>query len=171
MPLSSTDVKEYHHERLPPAKFQRSVQWTSAWSNLVKVSTTSSFEGAKNVLCFIDSSYSRLHLFDDASSTEVLSCPLDIITLRACSGKPDTDMAVVVTLPTSTTAANTLYLRRTASSQARQSPLPSISGPASLAEQISPEHGCSLPPLVQRLVPFLTLSTLDVGYKEVACGR
>jgi len=25
--------------------------------------------------------------------------------------------------------------------------------------------------LVQRLVPFLTLSTLDVGYKEAACGR
>ena len=127
MPVSSTDVKEYHHERLPPAKFQRAVQWTSAWSNLVKVSTTSSFEGAKNVLCFIDSSYSRLHLFDDASSTEVLSCPLDIITLRACSGKPDTDMAVVVTLPTSTTAATTLYLRRTASSQARQSLPPVLS--------------------------------------------
>jgi len=47
----------------------------------------------------------------------------------------------------------------------------SITGPASLAQQISPEHGCSLSPLVQRLVPFLTLSTLDVGYKEAACGR
>jgi len=45
-----------------------------------------------------------------------------------------------------------------------------ITGLASLAEQISPEHGCSLSPLVQRLVPFLTLSTLDVGYKEAACG-
>ena len=44
-----------------------------------------------------------------------------------------------------------------------------ITGPAGLAEQIGPEHGCSLSPLVQRLVPFLTLSTLDVGYKEAAC--
>jgi len=127
MPVSSADINESQKERPPPAKFQRSVQWTSAWSNLVKVSTTSSFEGAKTVLCFIDSSYSRLHLIDDASSTEVLSCPLDIITLRACSGKPDTDTAVVVTLPTSTTAAITLYLRRTVSSQARQSLPPALS--------------------------------------------
>ena len=46
-----------------------------------------------------------------------------------------------------------------------------ITDPASLAEQISTEHGFSLSPLVQRLVPFLTVSTLDVGYKEAACGR
>jgi len=57
MPISSADAKECHPEdRLPPVKFQRAIQQTSAWSNLVKVSTTTSFEGAKDVLCFIDPS-------------------------------------------------------------------------------------------------------------------
>ena len=57
-----------------------------------------------------------------------------------------------------------------------------ITGPASLAEQIGPEHGCSLLLLVPLLQPdtsvplcstpgSLPLSTLDVGYKEAACGR
>jgi len=124
MPVSSTDAKECPQERLPPAKFQRAVQQTSAWSNLVKVSTTSSFEGAKDLLCFIDPSYSRLHLFDDAFKAEVQSCPLDRITLRA--RKLDTDTAVVVTLHTTpATATSTLYLSRASVaplSQARQSP-------------------------------------------------
>ena len=132
MPVSSADslfdAKEYPQDRLPPAnlKFQRAVQQTCAWSNLVKVSTTTSFEGAKDVLCFIDSSYSRMHLFDDASATEILNCTLDSITLRACSGKPGTDTAVVVTLltPATDTRASTLYLRRTAPCQARHSPPP-----------------------------------------------
>ena len=64
-----------------------------------------------------------------------------------------------------------LLLAHFPSSFRRRLPRYHITGPASLAEQISPEHGCSLSPLVQRLVPFLTLSTLDVGYKEAACGR
>jgi len=57
-----------------------------------------------------------------------------------------------------------------------------ITGPASLVEQIGPEHGCSLLLLVPLLQPdtsvplcstsgSLPLSTLDVGYKEAACGR
>ena len=52
-----------------------------------------------------------------------------------------------------------------------------ITGPASLAEQIGPEHGCSLLFLVPLLQPetsvplcsmpgSLPLSTLDVGYEE-----
>jgi len=92
----------------------------------MEVSTTTSFEGAKDVLCFIDSSYSRMHLFDDASSTEILNCPLDNITLRACSDNPGTDTAVVVTLLISATdtRASALYLRRTAPSQACHSPPP-----------------------------------------------
>jgi len=122
-PVSCVDgllnAQECHSERLPPAKFQR----TSAWSNLVQVSTTSSFEGAKDVLCFIDSSYSRFHLFDNASSTEVLNCPLDRITLRA--RQPDTDSAVGVMLHTEpATATSTLYLSRAAPSQAHQSSPP-----------------------------------------------
>ena len=57
-----------------------------------------------------------------------------------------------------------------------------ITGPASLAEQIGPEHGCSLLLLVPLLQPdtsvplchgstpgSLPLSTLDAGYKEAAC--
>ena len=64
-----------------------------------------------------------------------------------------------------------LLLAHFPSSFRRRLPRYHTTGPASLAEQISPEHGCSLSPLVQRLVPFLTLSTLDVGYKEAACGR
>ena len=116
---------EYCQECLPLAKFQRAVQQRSAWSNLVKVSMTTSFEGAKDVLCFIDSSYSRFRLVDDASSTEMVNCPLDRIILRACSGKLANDTAttvVVVTLqPTSATAATgiTLYLSRAVTSQAR----------------------------------------------------
>jgi len=54
-----------------------------------------------------------------------------------------------------------------------------ITGPASLAEQIGPEHGCSLLFLVPLLQPetsvplcstpgSLPLSTLDVGYEEAA---
>jgi len=123
IPESSADDlmnAECHQECLPSAKFQRAVQRRSAWSNLVKVSTATSFEGAQELLCFIDSSYSRFHLFDDASSSEVLNCPLDNINLRACSGKPGTDTVVAVALhTTSATAAITLYISRTATSQVR----------------------------------------------------
>ena len=60
-----------------------------------------------------------------------------------------------------------LLLAHFPSSFRRRLPRYHITGPASLAEQISPEHGCSLSPLAQRLVPFLTLSTLDVGYTDI----
>jgi hypothetical protein len=65
------------------------------------------------------------------------------------------------------------------SSFRRRLPRYHITGPASLAEQIGPEHGCSLLFLVPLLQPdtsvplcstpgTLPLSTLDVGYEEAA---
>jgi len=75
-----------------------------------------------------------------------------------------------------------LLLAHFPSSFRRRLPRYHITGPASLAEQIGPEVGCSLLLLVQLLQPdtsvplcstpgSLPLSTLDVGYKEAACGR
>jgi len=72
MPISSqASLFKRPQEHLLPAKFQRAVEQTCAWSNLVKVSTTTSCEGAKEMLCLIDSSYTQLHLFEDDSSTKV----------------------------------------------------------------------------------------------------
>ena len=71
---------------VPPPKSQRASSTVrAAWSDLVRVSATASFEGATEMLCSINPSYSRLHLFDQASGTEFLHCSLDGVTLRMCN--------------------------------------------------------------------------------------
>lgn len=91
-------------EFIPPAKFQR----VSSWSEMVRVSTSTSLEGATEMLCTINTSYSRLHLSNEALDTEVLNCPLDGVTLRV-SNEPGKHTVVAVT---PNTTSPTIYLSR-----------------------------------------------------------
>jgi len=86
----------------------------TSWSDLVLLSTTESFEKAAEML--VNTSCSQLRLFDQASGTQVLNCPLDRVALQMSSG-PGQNTVVAVTpkaygnTTASQVAAATVYLK------------------------------------------------------------
>jgi len=86
----------------------------TSWSDLVLLSTTESFEQATEML--VNTSCSQLRLFDQASGTQVLKCPLDRVALQMSSG-PGQNTIVAVTpkaygnTTASQVAAATVYLK------------------------------------------------------------